>query len=124
MIVVVTGGRDYADARRVHAELARLNAEHGLVAVAHGDCPTGADAHAAAWAGPYDDGGIEHWRFPAAWEALGRRAGPVRNGRMLRYVRGVRGEPCMVLAFPGGAGTADCVRQARALGLRVEEVGG
>lgn len=122
MIVVVTGGRDYADAERVHAELDRIHAEHGIYAVAHGACPAGADAHADSWVDACG-GQVLHWRFPAHWSKHGRSAGTKRNGEMLRQVGCVVGAHVVVLAFPGGRGTADCVRQARKLGLRVEEVG-
>lgn len=58
--------------------------------------------------------------YEADW-SMGRRAGPVRNGRMLREAHEAsiqHGFPLTVLAFhddlqPGG-GTYDCVQQARA----------
>jgi hypothetical protein len=37
----------------------------------------------------------------AEWERLGRKAGPIRNQRMLE-----EGKPDLVVAFPGGTGTA------------------
>lgn len=52
--------------------------------------------------------------YRADWNRLGRAAGPERNGRMLREFA-----PEKLLAFPGGAGTADCVSQAEALGIEV-----
>ena len=51
--------------------------------------------------------------YPAAWDR-GRRAGPERNQRMIEI-----GEPDGGVAFPGGCGTADMVRKARAAGLVV-----
>jgi hypothetical protein len=56
--------------------------------------------------------------FPADWVRHGRAAGPVRNTRMLND-----GEPDLVIAFPGGHGTADMVKQARAAGIEVREIG-
>jgi hypothetical protein len=50
----------------------------------------------------------------AEWESLGRKAGPIRNQRML-----TEGKPALVVAFPGGKGTANMVAQARATNVRV-----
>lgn len=49
-------------------------------------------------------------------ELFGPGAGPRRNQAMLHLAE-------KVVAFPGGKGTANCVRQARALGLPVERPG-
>jgi len=49
--------------------------------------------------------------------AHGRAAGPIRNRQMLEEFR-----PAIVLAFPGGAGTANCVKTARELGILVKEI--
>jgi len=54
----------------------------------------------------------------ANWAGLGRKAGPIRNQEMLD-----QGRPNMVVAFPGGRGTADMVRRARGAGVEVIEVG-
>lgn len=108
--VVVTGGRDFTDRELVFSVL-------------DAECPTdlaqgggpGADTLAVAW-----------YRFRwnrepityfAAWGSEGRSAGPRRNQRMLDDF-----EPDLVIAFPGGKGTADCVRRARKMGIRVMEV--
>jgi hypothetical protein len=55
--------------------------------------------------------------FPAQWATHRLAAGPIRNKRML-----VEGKPDLVVAFPGGPGAADMVRQARAAGVKVIEV--
>lgn len=60
-------------------------------------------------------GGIE--RFPADWNKYGKRAGYIRNKQMLE-----EGKPDIVLAFPGGKGTAMMVRLAKEAGVRVIEV--
>jgi len=52
--------------------------------------------------------------YPAQWDVDGKAAGPRRNARML-----AEGRPGAVLAFPGGAGTADMVAKARAAGVPV-----
>jgi hypothetical protein len=54
---------------------------------------------------------------PADWKAHGRAAGPIRNQRMIDEHR-----PELVVAAPGGRGTADMVRRARAAGIEVFEI--
>ena len=53
--------------------------------------------------------GVSYAPNPARWAELGRRAGPIRNQEMLDLW-----VPDGVVAFPGGAGTADMVARARA----------
>lgn len=113
--VLVTGGRDYPDREAVSARLATCRQEaarNGLkLIVIHGDCPTGADHWAAHWCRRE---GIDERRYPAQWDLHGRSAGPRRNQRMLD-----EGQPDLVLAFPGGRGTADLVRRADKAGVLV-----
>ncbi len=74
----------------------------------------GVDTLAVDWA-------INNWckwhEFPADWEANGTAAGPIRNQKMLD-----EGKPDLVIAFPGGSGTADMVRRAKAAGVKVVEI--
>ena len=53
----------------------------------------------------------------ADWAKHGRKAGPIRNQRMID-----EGRPDLVVAFPGGTGTADMVERARVAGIRVIEI--
>ena len=53
--------------------------------------------------------------YPANWKKHGRAAGPIRNKQMLEEAK-----PDLVIAFPGGAGTANMVKQAREAGVKVE----
>jgi hypothetical protein len=55
--------------------------------------------------------------YEADWISLGRKAGPIRNQRMLE-----EGKPDLVMAFPGGRGTADMVRRGKEAGVEVIEV--
>jgi len=55
--------------------------------------------------------------FLANWRTHGKAAGPIRNQQMLD-----EGRPHLVVAFPGGTGTADMVRRAKAAGVPVMEV--
>lgn len=110
MKVLVCGGRNYWKPSQVNRALARLHAERGITLLIHGDAP-GADKMADAWA---KEVGVEVRAFPANWDAFGPGAGPIRNQCMLDY-----GKPDGVVAFPGGAGTADMVKRAEEAGLKV-----
>jgi precorrin-6x reductase len=76
----------------------------------------GADALASAWSLVY---GIPNRRYVAKWGKHGRAAGPIRNQQMLED------NPIdLVIAFPGGAGTADMVSRAEAAGIEVRRITG
>ena len=111
MRVLVCGGRNYRDVRSVFASLDGLKPSPSFII--HGGA-TGADACAAEWARKRM---IESKAYHAAWRTHGRAAGPIRNQRMLDH-----GRPELVVAFPGGSGTADMVRRAKAAGVTVLEV--
>ena len=55
--------------------------------------------------------------FPADWKKYGKAAGSIRNKQML-----VEGQPDVVIAFPGGTGTADMIAQAKRAGVEVIEI--
>lgn len=74
----------------------------------------GADQLAHEWA--YGSG-VPNDRYPADWDAFGNFAGPKRNKAMLD-----EGNPDLVIAFPGGAGTRNMIRQARKAGVEVVEI--
>lgn len=61
--------------------------------------------------------GIPVEEFPARWNDYGRAAGVIRNQMMLTH-----GKPDLVLAFPGGRGTADMVARARKANVPVRVV--
>jgi hypothetical protein len=111
MTVLVCGGRDYTDRRRVYR---LLNFNRAKIAMIVHGCARGADSMADDWA-------VEQFvpclRVPAEWDRFGRKAGFMRNEKMLSL-----GKPDLVVAFPGGAGTAMMVRLARQAGIRVVEV--
>lgn len=111
MRVLVCGGREYADAHKVRAVLDGLEARPSYIIEGGA---RGADRLAKAWAHMT---GIRVLTYPAKWDVYGRRAGYLRNREMLEH-----GCPDLVVAFPGGRGTADMVRQARAAGVPVMEV--
>src|ERR1700761_8081446 len=98
--VLVCGGGGFVDARLLNATLDRVASERGIARVISGGA-RGADALAVLWA---QMRGVPFSEFHADWQTHGRAAGPIRNRRMLE-----EGAPDLVIAFPGGRGTADMV---------------
>ena len=129
MRVLVCGGRDYGqiqiaragaekpfaeqEEERVHAVLDKLHSEAGIDGVIQGGA-RGADALACQWAAKHR---VPNQTFEADWESNGNFAGPMRNAAML-----AEGKPDLVIAFPGGRGTADMVKKARRAGVQVVEI--
>lgn len=115
MRVLVCGGRDYNDLETVQAILDRLHEATAFSCVIHG-AARGADTLAGLWAKHHD---VPVEAYAAAWSRHGRAAGMIRNEQMLR-----EGRPDLVVAFPGGVGTAGMVRIARRAGVRIVEAVG
>lgn len=114
--VLICGGRDYTGYLHFASVMAKLKAEHGpFKTVIHGG-GTGADWCAHLWANS-PIGHVEEIEFKADWELFGKSAGPIRNQRMID-----EGKPELVIAFPGGRGTADMVRRAKAANIETIEV--
>ena len=116
MRVLVCGGRDFDDVGLMISALDRLHTEKSFTVVIHGNA-RGADRMADAWA-RYRGVPREPYELPQGeWDELGKKAGPLRNQRMLD-----EGKPDLVVAFPGGGGTKDIVRRAVKAGLSIHEV--
>jgi hypothetical protein len=115
--VLVTGGRSYQDRAKVYSILDRALAAGRVGLIIHG-AAQGADTLAWDWA---EERNVDCLPIPAKWRRFdgttNRGAGPIRNGLMLRLLK-----PDLILAFPGGNGTADMKKQARAAGVRMVEV--
>lgn len=111
--VLVCGGRKYHDQAHVWATLSELNAEQPIGLIIHGSA-TGADRLAQAWA---HSRLIPERAFDANWPKYGSSAGAMRAQQMID-----EGKPDLVVAFPGGPGTADLVQRARLHGVKVLEV--
>ena len=119
--VLVTGGRDYDRFLTVCRELDDASPDDtNLDLLIHGGA-SGADSLAARWAKTHN---IPEARFPADWSRHGKAAGPLRNTQMVRlaYSLEVAGWDVLVLAFPGGRGTASCISIAEQHGLTVRRV--
>ena len=106
---LVCGGRDYDDRDALYAALDRLHAEHHFSMLIAGGA-RGADTLAYEWATAR---GVPTEVYMADW-ALGSKAGPIRNHRMLDD-----GKPDLVIAFPGDKGTAGMMTIARRAGVRI-----
>lgn len=135
MRVIVCGGRNFTDSQLL---LRTLDGIGGITVVIEGGQRTrgrdgrivgGADYWAMRWARLRM---LECLTFEARWDDIDTQpvvlrsrdgryynaaAGFVRNRRML-----FEGRPDKVVAFPGGKGTEDMVRQALEAGIEVIEV--
>lgn len=101
---LICGGRYFARQEMFDSVMSLLCEKNGCPdRIVHGGA-TGADAMADAWGKRM---AIDVIAMPADW-ATGRSAGPIRNQRMLEDHT-----PAVVVAFPGGKGTADMVRRAK-----------
>jgi len=124
--VIVCGGRDYEDWAHVCATLNGL----AITALAEGGA-AGADDLADQWCSLMPD--VVHHRYNADWSAPcrddckpGHRRRRRRGGTYCPAVGNYRNQlmlddfhPDLVVAFPGGRGTADMVKRAVAAGVKV-----
>lgn len=119
--VLICGGRDYgetfAQKKKAYDTMgnlveAALSADRTLVII-HG-AARGADSLADETSNFF---GIKAIAFPANWDRHGKRAGSIRNEQMLR-----EGRPHLVVAFPGGSGTAHMCRIAEEAGVPVRKI--
>lgn len=110
MRVGVTGGRSYDNGYEIESQLMCVPSDAVLV---HGAAP-GADITCARtwveWGGAME-------AHPADWKKHGKAAGPIRNQEM------VDSGLDLLIAFPGGRGTADMVRRAEEAGVPVRYAG-
>jgi YspA, cpYpsA-related SLOG family len=112
--VLVCGGRDGLDPDYVEKTLDRVLAARGpFDRLIHGDA-RGVDRTAGKWA---RDNHILEWEFLPEWHRVEASDGQSRNQRMVG-----EGAPDLVIAFPGGVGTANMVEVAKAAGVEVLEV--
>jgi hypothetical protein len=115
MRVLVCGGRLFSDRATLYYYLDELSIKHGHITIIEGG-GAGADRLAYDWA--FERRPMHLIHEPADWKTHGKAAGPMRNQKMLDEHK-----PDLVLAFPGGRGTADMVRRAKSAGIKVFEPG-
>jgi predicted Rossmann-fold nucleotide-binding protein len=118
VVIAAGGGRDLAwPQQRVAAELLARSGGRLVHLVLHGgargaDAAIGRAAQQLGWSALV---------MPAQWQLHGRAAGPIRNRALLEQAiaRAVANSSpgcltsVLVVAFPGGVGTASLVREAR-----------
>lgn len=111
--MLVCGGRDFDDVFSLFRVLDQAHHTNEITCIIHGGA-RGADTMANDWAAGR---GVEVDPYWAHWKRDGKRAGPIRNQKMLD-----EGKPDLVIAFPGGRGTADMVRRAKKAGVLVIQI--
>jgi UDP-N-acetylmuramoylalanine-D-glutamate ligase len=112
MRILICGGRDFNDWGLFRFAVNEIMILHGhpSVTIISGHA-RGADSMGERWATVM---GYDTEIYPAKWSLYGRLAGHQRNLQMLN-----EGKPDLVVAFPGGRGTADMVRHAQLAGVTV-----
>jgi hypothetical protein len=113
--ILVTGSRDWTDDTVIGealSEAIRLVWHDRGVVIVHGGCPTGADRMAHEWAEVF---GVAVERHPANWQLNGKRAGFIRNQKMVNLGAD------MVLAFikDGSRGASHTAALAEQAGITV-----
>jgi hypothetical protein len=134
VIVAVTGARTYKSALTVSEKLSEVHAKNPIQILLSGHCNQGADLYAEDWA---KLNGVQQIWIPAAWQSMhGMASGFMRNLLLLNVTMEIA-KPSMprLLAFTSRCmlmtpkcpnqqihmthGTADCVRKARDLPIRI-----
>ena len=123
LVIAAGGGRDLAwPQQRIAAELLSRSSGRLVHLLLHGgargaDAAIGRAAQQLGWSSAV---------MPAQWERHGRAAGPIRNRELLEQAIAkavAHTSPgslasVLVVAFPGGPGTASLVQQARRMAPR------
>jgi hypothetical protein len=118
VVIVAAGGRDLSwPQERIASALLQRSDGRSVHLLLHGgargaDQAIGRAAHQLGW---------RVQSLPAEWGRYGRSAGPIRNRRLLEQALAeaqAHTSPAftasvLVIAFPGGPGTASLVQQAR-----------
>lgn len=114
MRVLICGGRNYNNKDKVFEVLDNLRkSTKEEIFIIHGGAK-GADSLGGEWARTRN---ISVRVFKADWNKYGRAAGIIRNEGMLK-----EGKPDLVVAFPGGKGTAHMIMIAEEAGVEVKEI--
>lgn len=108
-VICVCGGREYANREYAFKVLDGARAFYGHVMIKNG-AARGADKLSSEWA---LSRGVPLHEYPADWNTHKKAAGPIRNREMLQSGFD------MLIAFPGGSGTADMVKITKKAGIEV-----
>jgi hypothetical protein len=123
MRVLVCGGRGYEDiegggtiVREALSQLFLNPPEKEDVVLISGGAKGADQIPIYMYEGEEDEwGGLEV--YPADWKLHGKSAGHIRNQQMLD-----ESKPDIVIAFPGGRGTANMIKRAKKAGVEVFQV--
>lgn len=108
-----TGSRDYQASWRVREAVTQVWREHDYdVFIRVGDCPTGVDNLVSSMC---KTAGIPYKEYEARWTVYGKKAGPIRNGDMVRD----GADLCVAFPLDESRGTKDCTKQAYDAGIPV-----
>lgn len=113
MKVLVCGGRDFNNWPLLRKTLNDIHLAVSITVIING-VASGADSGSTLWARTWK---IPQAHYHAQWKKYGKPAGRLRNIEML-----AESQPDLVVAFPGGRGTAHMVEIAQAAGVRVIQV--
>lgn len=109
--ILICGGRDYTDYHTFTTKMEEISGKiSGPITVISGGA-RGADTLAIRWANDY---GHKLEVYVADWDRHKKAAGILRNIQMLK-----EGEPDLVVAFPGGRGTAHMIGISEKAGIKV-----
>ncbi|MFJ7963172.1 SLOG family protein [Streptomyces sp. NPDC096324] len=123
--ILVTGSRDWQAigiVRHALTEVLAVRPHDQPIVVVHGDCPTGADIMAKAWAlttftpactDDYER--ITEEAHPANWRLNGKAAGPIRNKAMVDKGADV----CLAFIRNGSRGASHTAALAEQAGIPV-----
>ena len=110
MRVLITGGRNFDNRELLETTLDAVHASTPLSVLIHG-AASGADTMAGEWA---SRNGNRSCRLPCQFgNNTDAGAGPIRNREMLEL------SPDLLVAFPGGRGTADMISAAEQKGIPI-----
>lgn len=115
MQILICGSREWDNFEVIRNTFRELKIEGDKYTIIHGGC-SGADSIAGFIA---KEMGCKVQVFTADWKTYGKRAGPIRNQKMLDI-----GKPDMILAFHNkietSKGTLDLISRAQNKGLQVK----
>lgn len=113
--ILVCGGRNYYNYQKVCEVLNPIWDELDEPVMLIEGGARGADTLGRMWAGTKQH--IVTKTYYADWKTHGKGAGAIRNQKMLDEEN-----PNLIVAFPGGSGTADMIKRAKKAGIPVLEV--
>ena len=113
MKVVITGGRDFNEKKYIHEQLDKIHSETPITLLVQGNA-IGADILSGMWA---TKNKIKMLTVKADWDKFGNKAGLIRNIEMADMY-----DYDMVIAFPGGRGTAHMIEYCESRNMNIIKI--